>query len=72
MYKIILLDIDDTLFDYSKTASYAIKKVFEDFGYFDKDNVSEFEEIKKRIQYYKLFIMEKTRNRGNRYGHIEN
>ena len=47
MYKIILLDIDDTLFDYPKTASYAIKKVFEDFGYFDKDNVSEFEEIKK-------------------------
>ena len=47
MYKIILLDIDDTLFDYSKTASYAIKKVFEDFGYFNKNNISEFEEIKK-------------------------
>ena len=43
MYKIILLDIDDTLFDYSKTASYAIKKVFEDFVYFYKDNLSEFE-----------------------------
>ena len=59
MYKIILLDIDDTLFDYSKTASYAIKKVFEDFGYFDKDNVSEFEEIKKEYNIINYLLWRK-------------
>ena len=49
MYKVILIDIDDTLFDYKKAEDNAIRRVFEDFEYFEKEkNVERFEEIKKK------------------------
>jgi len=31
MYKTILLDIDNTLFDYLKAENYAVRTTFEDF-----------------------------------------
>ncbi len=34
MYKLVLLDIDDTIFDYKKAEDNALRKTFEDFGYF--------------------------------------
>ena len=37
MYKVILIDIDDTLFDYKKAEDNAIRRVFEDFEYFEKE-----------------------------------
>ena len=49
MYKVILIDIDDTLFDYKKAEDNAIRKVFEDFGYFnDAENEHRFENIKSK------------------------
>ena len=50
MYKIILLDIDNTLFDYPKAEKYAIKATFEDFDFFSNGSESEFEEIKKEYK----------------------
>ncbi len=47
MYKVILIDIDDTLFDYKKAEDNAIRKVFEDFGYFNnEEDENRFETIK--------------------------
>ena len=64
MYKVILIDIDDTLFDYKKAEDNAIRRVFEDFEYFKKEkNVERFEEIKKKYRYateysiYKISIV---------------
>ncbi|MDO5088294.1 MAG: YjjG family noncanonical pyrimidine nucleotidase [Leptotrichiaceae bacterium] len=51
MYRIILIDIDDTLFDYAQAEKYAIKKVFEDFGYFnDAKNEKKYEKIKNEYK----------------------
>lgn len=36
MYKVILIDIDDTLFDYKKAEDNAIRKVFERFWLFQE------------------------------------
>ena len=47
MYKTILLDIDNTLFDYPKAEKHAIKATFKDFGFFSNGSENEFEEIKK-------------------------
>ena len=49
MYKVILIDIDDTLFDYKKAEDNAIRKVFEDFGYFKNyENEKTFKEVKEK------------------------
>ena len=32
-YEVILLDVDNTLFDFSKCGSYALRKTCEDVGY---------------------------------------
>ena len=50
MYKIILLDIDNTLFDYLKAENYAVRTTFEDFGFFTSVNESKFEEVKKEYR----------------------
>lgn len=58
-YEIVLLDIDDTIFDYRKTETYAMNKVFEDFGYF-KNNTSE--DLKKFRDEYKIINLELWKN----------
>ena len=50
MYKTILLDIDNTLFDYLKAENYAVRATFEDFGFFSSGSESKFEEIKKEYR----------------------
>ena len=47
MYKVILIDIDDTLFDYKKAEDNAIRKVFRDFGYFNDVKKEEIFDILK-------------------------
>ena len=59
MYKTILLDIDNTLFDYPKTEKYAIKAAFEDFHFFSNGSESEFEEIKKEYKVINDLLWEK-------------
>ena len=59
MYKIILLDIDNTLFDYPKAEKYAIKATFEDFDFFSNGSESEFEEIKKEYKVINDLLWEK-------------
>ena len=59
MYKTILLDIDNTLFDYPKTEKYAIKAAFEDFDFFSNGSESEFEEIKKEYKVINDLLWEK-------------
>ena len=60
MYKVILIDIDDTLFDYKKAEDNAIRRVFEDFEYFEKEkNVERFEEIKKKYNIINKDLWEK-------------
>ena len=59
MYKIILLDIDNTLFDYPKTEKYAIKAAFEDFDFFSNGSESEFEKIKKEYKAINDLLWEK-------------
>ena len=50
MYKTILLDIDNTLFDYLKAENYAVRTTFEDFGFFTSVSESKFEEVKKEYR----------------------
>ena len=60
IYKVILIDIDDTLFDYKKAEDNAIRRVFEDFEYFEKEkNVERFEEIKKKYNIINKDLWEK-------------
>lgn len=59
MYKTILLDIDNTLFDYPKAEKHAIKATFEDFGFFSNRSESEFEEIKKEYKVINDLLWEK-------------
>ena len=59
MYKTILLDIDNTLFDYPKAEKYAIKATFEDFDFFRNGSKSEFEEIKKEYKVINDLLWEK-------------
>lgn len=48
MYKLIFIDADDTLFDFRKAQGNAMKKVFEDFDYFEKEgNEEKFDKIKE-------------------------
>ncbi len=47
MYKVILIDIDDTLFDYKKAEDNAIRNVFRDFGYFNDVKKEEIFDILK-------------------------
>ena len=59
MYKTILFDIDNTLFDYPKAEKYAIKATFEDFDFFRNRSKSEFEEIKKEYKVINDLLWEK-------------
>ena len=59
MYKTILLDIDNTLFDYLKAENYAVRTTFEDFGFFTSVSESKFEEIKKEYRTINDLLWEK-------------
>ena len=59
MYKTILLDIDNTLFDYLKAENYAVRTTFEDFGFFTSVNESKFEEVKKEYRNINELLWEK-------------
>ena len=59
MYKTILLDIDNTLFDYLKAENYAVRTTFEDFGFFTSVNKSKFEEVKKEYRNINELLWEK-------------
>lgn len=43
-YELVLIDLDDTLFDYSKTEDSAFRKTFEKIGFFQVNQI----EKKKR------------------------
>ena len=55
-YELVLIDLDDTLFDYSKTEDSAFRKTFEKMGFFqvnqiEKEKIEEnYEKIKKRYK----------------------
>ena len=59
MYKTILLDIDNTLFDYLKAENYAVRTTFEDFGFFTSVSESKFEEVKKEYRNINDLLWEK-------------
>jgi len=59
MYKTILLDIDNTLFDYLKAENYAVRTTFEDFGFFSSVSESRFEEVKKEYRTINDLLWEK-------------
>ena len=42
MYRVVLIDADDTLFDYEKSEKHAMRKVFEDFGFFERNSEEEY------------------------------
>ena len=55
-YELVLIDLDDTLFDYSKTEDSAFRKTFEKIGFFqvnqiEKEKIEEnYEKIRKRYK----------------------
>lgn len=55
-YELVLIDLDDTLFDYSKTEDSAFRKTFEKMGFFqvnqiEKEKIEEnYEKIRKRYK----------------------
>ena len=59
MYKTILLDIDNTLFDYLKAENYAVRTTFEDFGFFSSVSESRFDEVKKEYRIINDLLWEK-------------
>ncbi len=63
MYKVILIDIDDTLFDYKKAEDNAIRKVFRDFGYFNDVKKEEiFDILKERYNIINKELWKKLEN----------
>ncbi len=38
-YELVLIDLDDTLFDYSKTEDSAFRKTFEKMGFFQVNQI---------------------------------
>ena len=53
-YKLVLIDLDDTLFDYPKTEKVAFRNTFEELGFFQESELGKEEKEK---------IYEKTKNR---------
>ena len=55
-YELVLIDLDDTLFDYSKTEDSAFRKIFEKMGFFEVSEIKRekmeenYEKIKKRYK----------------------
>ena len=51
-YELVLIDLDDTLFDYSKTEDSAFRKTFEKMGFFQVNQIEKekIEEQQKNIQ----------------------
>lgn len=55
-YKLVLLDLDDTLFDYSKTEEAALRRTFEELGFFAESELGQekkeeiYEKIKDRYK----------------------
>ena len=39
MYEVVLLDIDDTLFDYQKAEEKAMYETFYELGFFEKNSI---------------------------------
>lgn len=64
MYKVILLDIDDTLFDYEQSENYALTKVFEDFKYFEEHNLEDYRNLRKEYREINDFLW-KELEKGN-------
>ena len=56
MYKVILIDADDTLFDYEKSERHAMRKVFEDFGFFERNSEEEYFSIKEEYKKINSFL----------------
>lgn len=49
-YEVILLDIDDTVFDYKTTENTAMMNVFKDFNYFDKYNLDDYNNFRNEYK----------------------
>ncbi len=51
-YKLVLIDLDDTLFDYPKSEKSAFRNTFEEMGFFEKSKIEKEknEEIYKKIK----------------------
>ena len=47
-YELVLIDLDDTLFDYSKTEDSAFRKTFEKMGFFQVNQIEK-EKIEEMV-----------------------
>lgn len=56
MYRVVLIDADDTLFDYEKSEKHAMRKVFEDFGFFEGNSEEKYFSIKEEYKKINSFL----------------
>lgn len=67
-YELVLIDLDDTLFDYSKTEDSAFRKTFEKMGFFEVSEIKRekmeenYEKIKKRYKEINLQLWKDLEN----------
>lgn len=50
MYKLILIDADDTLFDYKIAEDMAMTKMFEDIGYFNENDDEDYKKLREEYK----------------------
>ncbi len=67
-YKLVLMDLDDTLFDYPKAENTAFKNTFKELGFFEKNELEEcgkeeiYNEIKDRYKVINLQLWKDLEN----------
>ena len=54
MYEVVLLDIDDTLFDYQKAEEKAMYETFYELGFFEKNSKKDYEKFIKEYEIINL------------------
>lgn len=54
MYEVVLLDIDDTLFDYQKAEEKAMYETFYELGFFEKNSKKDYEKFVKEYEIINL------------------
>ena len=67
-YKLVLMDLDDTLFDYSKAEKLAFRNTFEEMGFFEESKMEKdkreriYKEIKERYKVINLQLWKDLEN----------
>ena len=67
-YKLVLIDLDDTLFDYSKAEKLAFRNTFEEMGFFEESKMEKdkreriYKEIKERYKVINLQLWKDLEN----------